>query len=75
MIENGLFEYSCDPWYIAPGAQNYESIKRIKGQVNYGNDIFIVSHRAGSSGCGGMSEGSPNSATIYRINQNENTHK
>jgi len=69
MIENDTYKYSCDLWYREPGPENYKSVQFIKGQVQYRGEIFVVTHKAGYSGSGGMSEGAPNSVEIIRIKE------
>jgi hypothetical protein len=67
MMENGLYSYSCDPWYAEPGSSNYYSGRHLTGQVQYKGEIFVVGHSAARSGSGGMDEGSPESISIIRI--------
>ncbi len=67
MIEKSLYTYRCDPWYRSPGAEHYEALKDCLGQLDYRDEIFIVSYAEGRSGRGGMDEGSPPSITIYRV--------
>ena len=67
MISKKRRSYHCDPWYEEPGKSHYNSVQGLNGQVNYKDEIFIVNHEDGHSGCGGMDEGSPPSVTITRI--------
>lgn len=67
MIREGLYKYHCDPWYSEPGRSHYEEVAGIDGQVRYKGELFVVTQHEGHRGMGGMDEGSPESATIYRI--------
>ena len=67
MISKKRYTYTCDPWYEQPGNDHFNSVYKFNGQVNYGEEIFVVCHADGHSGCGGMDEGSPESITIVRI--------
>jgi len=69
MIDDGLSEYRCDPWCRVPMNEHFASLKDIKGQVNYKDEIFVVTHNAGSRGMGGMDQGSPESVSIIKIRQ------
>jgi hypothetical protein len=67
MIDNDLYTYSADPWCREPIAEHYESLRDYNGQVDYKDEIFVVTHRSGSNGMGGMDQGSPPSVAITRI--------
>lgn len=69
MINNNLYEYSCDPWYHEPGPSNYYSVTHLNGQAIYKDEIFVIIHVAARSGSGGMDEGSPAGVRIIRINE------
>ena len=69
MMEAGMYEYHCDPWYAAPGVDNYRSVQYLTGQLRYKGEIFVVFHKYGRHGSGGMDEGSPASVSIIRIAQ------
>lgn len=64
MIKEGLYKYSTDTWGATTSAQNYESMHGLSGQVNYNDEIFVVSHKSG----GGAGMGAyPPSVHIIRI--------
>jgi len=69
MIEKGHWYYWCDPWCRDPDGANYSSIAEegLSGQVNYKGEIFLVVRTAAIHGRGGMDEGRPAGAKIYRI--------
>ena len=67
MIDNDLWEYHCDPWYVEPGASNYTSVKGVHGQVEHRGFIFVTHHAHGSQGLGGMDQGSPPSVNVTRV--------
>ncbi|MEK6895241.1 MAG: hypothetical protein AABX48_01865 [Nanoarchaeota archaeon] len=64
MIKKNLFKYHCDPWYSEPHKSNYNSMEGIEDQVNYQNEIFVVTRNPASSG--GLRDSPPN-MTIIRI--------
>ena len=66
MIKNNITEYHCDPWMGSPEREHYYEMEDKRGQVNYRNHIFIMSHRPGRQGRGG-SDGSPDSLSITRV--------
>ena len=64
MIKEGLYNYSADTWGCADRTQNYNSVAEVNGQVNYNDEIFVVSHHSG----GGAGMGAyPESISILRI--------
>lgn len=67
MISNSLYKYSCDPWRCEPIKSHYESVKTKCDQVNYKDEIFVVSFISERHGQGGMDDGSPRTAVITRI--------
>lgn len=67
MISTGNYEYHCDPDYISPGKENYQSVRKLSGQVNYKGRIFVVLHRRGRLGSGGMDDGRSGSVDIIMI--------
>ena len=69
MIASSLYVYSCDPWCVSPMDDHYQSASSLNGQVNYKNEIFVVSHRPGRHGRGGMDMGNPASVSITRIDK------
>jgi hypothetical protein len=60
MIDNTLYEYSCDPWYSEPHRNNYKSLGKLKGQINYKGEIFVVGRHQGTGS-------SPGSASVVRV--------
>ena len=71
MIDNDLYTYSADPWCREPIAEHYASLEGYSGQVDYKDEIFVVTHRSGSSGMGGMDQGTPASVSITRIQRSD----
>ena len=67
MIVNNLYEYNCDTWSGEIERNHYFSVKKYSGQVNYRNEIFVINLEVETNGIGGMSEGTPPSASIIRI--------
>ena len=65
MIKEGLYEYSTDTWGNDFRTQNYNSVKDVNGQVNYQDEVFVVTHNKGSGG--GAMGSYPNSVSILRI--------
>jgi len=67
MIEEGLYDYYADTWSHDPKPEHYSSLSNVNGQVDYNGEIFVVTHRSGQHGMGGMDQGSPPSVSIIRI--------
>ena len=67
MIENDLWEFCCDPWQVEPGQSHYESVEKIKGQITYRNEIFIIVHSPAVNSPGGMAMGTPKRVRIFRV--------
>ena len=64
MIAEGLYEYSTDTWGGDDRTENYYSVLESKGQVNYKDEVFVVTHTDG----GGAGMGAyPPTASILRI--------
>ena len=64
MIKNGLYRYSADTWGGADRTKNYYSAEGVDGQINYNDEIFVVTHTRG--GGAGMGE-YPAAVDIIRI--------
>ena len=66
MIQNNLWEYSCDPCSVEPHKSNYGSIKDENGQISYRNETFVIFQRPGSW-TGNYAGRSPPDAKIIRV--------
>jgi len=67
IIENDLNEYYCDLWYEEPGYSNYKSSLNLEGQINYRNNIFVITHTSRKYGRGGMDEDTPPGVKVLKI--------
>ena len=67
MINEGIFEYFCNPWGHAPDPEYFSEMDGHKGQVQHGAHIFIVHRIAARSGGRFMDDGAPECLMIYRI--------
>jgi len=64
MIEEDLYQYSADTWGSDLNAEIFWSLEDVNGQVNYKDEIFVVSqHSGGGAGMGSY----PASVKILRI--------
>jgi len=64
MIKEGLYEYSTDTWGGDDRTENYYSVMESNGQVNYKDEVFVVTHTDG----GGAGMGAyPPTASIRKI--------
>jgi len=64
MIKEGLYEYSTDTWGGDDRTEDYYSVMESKGQVNYKDEVFVITHTDG----GGAGMGAyPPTASILRI--------
>ena len=69
MLKGDLFDYSCDVWGGPVKAEHYKSLKEFNGQVNYKDNIFVITRYSAKNGMGGMDQGSPAGVHILKIKQ------
>ena len=79
MIEHGVYRAHGDSWHkdevYLSCAKDYISTRAVwdelhhiqAGQIDYRDNVFIVTHEPARTGMGGMDEGSPESVAVYRI--------
>ena len=64
ILKENLYDYSADTWGSDERTQNYESVEDLNGQVNYKDEVFVVTHsKGGGAGMGAY----PPSVAILRI--------
>lgn len=80
MLAFGAQEMDGDPWMgsdaehmqgngLLQSSAAWHELANIRGEIHYKGRIFLVTHRPGHRGMGGMDEGSPPSVRVYLISQ------